>query len=44
MTVPADPSAHPLERDGVTYYFCRAGCRQEFERNAGAYLGSETEC
>ena len=23
----------PLEHDGVTYYFCSAGCRQSFERD-----------
>lgn len=44
MTVPPGASAYPLEHDGVTYYFCRAGCRDEFQRNAGAYLGSESRC
>src|ERR1700729_2590106 len=27
MTVTADRSGYPLEHEGVTYYFCRAGCR-----------------
>ena len=26
MTVVADDSSYPLVHDGVTYYFCRAGC------------------
>src|SRR5450432_1190092 len=30
MTVAADSSGYPLEHEGVTYYFCRAGCRREF--------------
>ena len=32
MTVPADASSRPFEHDGVTYYFCCAGCRDRFER------------
>ena len=31
MTVAAGPGGLPLEHDGVTYYFCCAGCRQAFE-------------
>jgi xanthine dehydrogenase accessory factor len=38
MTVTADESAHPLAHDGVTYYFCRAGCRRTFEKDPDAYL------
>ena len=38
MTVTADASARPLERDGVTYYFCCAGCRRTFEENPDAYV------
>lgn len=34
MTVPADAAHWPLELDGVTYYFCCAGCRSAFERGA----------
>jgi len=37
MTVAASQASRPLSRDGVTYYFCGAGCRHEFERN-------ETRC
>ena len=32
MTVTAGRDAYPLERDGVTYYFCCFGCRSAFER------------
>ncbi|MGD0685755.1 MAG: XdhC family protein [Streptosporangiaceae bacterium] len=38
MTVTAGPASHPLEHEGETYYFCRAGCRREFEQDPGAYL------
>jgi xanthine dehydrogenase accessory factor len=33
MTVRADASSHPLEHDGVTYYFCCVGCRDAFAKN-----------
>jgi xanthine dehydrogenase accessory factor len=36
MTVTAGPDGLPLERDGVTYYFCCAGCRQAFENDPAA--------
>ncbi len=36
MTVTAGPDGLPMERDGVTYYFCCAGCRQAFENEAAA--------
>ena len=35
MTVTANAAALPLEHDGVTYYFCCAGCRRAFERESG---------
>jgi xanthine dehydrogenase accessory factor len=38
MTVTASASARPAEHDGVTYYFCCAGCRQKFSENPGAYI------
>jgi len=44
MTVTADSSSYPLEHDGVTYYFCRTGCRREFEANPGAYVEKGTRC
>jgi len=34
MTVRADSSSHPFEHDGVTYYFCCAGCRKSFSKLA----------
>jgi xanthine dehydrogenase accessory factor len=41
MTVTAGPEGLPLERNGVTYYFCCAGCRQTFEdQPAGHPSGS----
>jgi xanthine dehydrogenase accessory factor len=44
MTVAAGPASHRLEHDGVTYYFCRASCRREFEQDPAAYLKKETRC
>jgi xanthine dehydrogenase accessory factor len=38
MTVTASGSAMPLDRDGTTYYFCCAGCRQKFSQNPDAYV------
>ena len=38
MTVTADASAMPFTHDGVTYYFCCAGCRRTFEENPDAYI------
>jgi xanthine dehydrogenase accessory factor len=44
MTVAADESSYPLEHDGVTYYFCSAGCRREFEADPAAYVKRGTRC
>jgi xanthine dehydrogenase accessory factor len=44
MTVNADPSSNPLERKGVTYYFCSVGCRSAFEKDPTAYLPKEARC
>jgi xanthine dehydrogenase accessory factor len=44
MTVTADESSYPLEHDGVTYYFCRAGCRRDFEANPAAYVKRGSRC
>jgi len=44
MTVSAGPDGLPLEHDGVTYYFCSAGCRRAFERDPAAYRERETRC
>jgi xanthine dehydrogenase accessory factor len=38
MTVMADASAMPIEHDGITYYFCCAGCHRKFEENPDAYI------
>jgi xanthine dehydrogenase accessory factor len=44
MTVVADDSSYPLEHDGDTYYFCRAGCRRAFEADPAAYVQKGTPC
>jgi xanthine dehydrogenase accessory factor len=38
MTVTVGESARPLRYEGVTYYFCCAGCRRTFEKDPDAYL------
>jgi xanthine dehydrogenase accessory factor len=38
MTVMADGSALNAEHDGLTYYFCCAGCRRSFEDDPHSYL------
>jgi xanthine dehydrogenase accessory factor len=43
MTVSADSSSYPVEHEGVTYYFCCAGCRRSFQENPAAYL-KESRC
>jgi xanthine dehydrogenase accessory factor len=37
MTVMASAASMPATRDGITYYFCCAGCRQKFTENPDAY-------
>jgi len=44
MTVVADDSSYPLQHDGVTYYFCRVGCRRAFEADPAAYVEKGTRC
>jgi xanthine dehydrogenase accessory factor len=44
MTVAVTAASRPLRHDGVDYYFCRAGCRQAFEQDPGAYIRKETRC
>jgi xanthine dehydrogenase accessory factor len=44
MTVVADDSSYPLQHDGVTYYFCRVGCRSAFEADPAAYVKKGTRC
>lgn len=43
MTVTADASGRPIEYDGVTYYFCCAGCRDAFERDPAAHAHARQE-
>jgi len=38
MPVTASASAMPLERDGITYYFCCTGCHRTFADNPDAYV------
>jgi xanthine dehydrogenase accessory factor len=44
MTVTAGAAGRPLEHDGVTHYFCSAGCRRAFEQDPAAYVKRETRC
>jgi xanthine dehydrogenase accessory factor len=44
MAVETDSGGTQLDRDGVTYYFCCAGCRQAFERDPDVYRKRETRC
>jgi len=38
MTVMVDGAALTAEHDGLTYYFCCAGCRRSFADDPHAYL------
>jgi xanthine dehydrogenase accessory factor len=38
MTVTPNASARPLDHDGVTYYFCCAGCHRAFSDNPDAFV------
>jgi xanthine dehydrogenase accessory factor len=38
MTVMANASAMPIEHNGITYYFCCAGCHRTFVENPDAYV------
>lgn len=44
MTVTAEPASHPLEHEGMTYYFCRIVCRSEFEKDPAAFVDKEARC
>ncbi len=44
MTVATGKAGRPLEFDSVTYYFCSAGCRGEFESDPDSYSRKETRC
>jgi uncharacterized protein len=38
MTVDPHQTAHRSVRDGETYYFCSAGCKESFDKDPGKYL------
>ncbi len=42
MTVTPNASAMPLEHDGVTYYFCCAGCHRAFSETPQKYVKAAT--
>lgn len=44
MTGTAGTSSYPFEHEGVTYFFCSAGCRQAFEERPAAYLSKGAPC
>jgi xanthine dehydrogenase accessory factor len=44
MTVTAGPDGRPLTHEGVTSYFCCAGCRSAFESDPASYARKETRC
>jgi xanthine dehydrogenase accessory factor len=44
MTVATGKAGRPLESGGVTYYFCSAGCRSEFQASPDSYARKETRC
>jgi xanthine dehydrogenase accessory factor len=44
MTVDAVPASLHAEHEGVTYYFCGAGCRSAFESEPASYARNETRC
>jgi xanthine dehydrogenase accessory factor len=44
MTVAASQASRPLEHDGITYYFCSAGCRGRFGTDPAAFVERETRC
>jgi len=44
MAVATSGASRPLTHDGVTYYFCGAGCRHRFESDPASYARNETRC
>jgi xanthine dehydrogenase accessory factor len=44
MTVTADESNRPFAYQGVTYWFCSAGCRSAFEQDPAAHVPREARC
>jgi len=39
MEVEPDTAAGSWEYQGTTYYFCSAGCLEDFKEDPGSYLG-----
>jgi Cu+-exporting ATPase len=37
MAFPPEKAAAQIERGGVTYYFCTAACKQQFEADPDRY-------
>ena len=44
MTVATSEASRPFSHEGVTYYFCGAGCRHQFESDPASYARNETRC
>jgi xanthine dehydrogenase accessory factor len=44
MTVEIGPASAAAAYQGMTYYFCGAGCQQAFESDPAAYVKRETRC
>ena len=43
MEVKEDEAAAQGEHEGVTYYFCSAWCKEEFEKDPKKYLEGRQE-
>jgi P-type Cu+ transporter len=39
MEIDPKTAAGKSDFDGKTYYFCSAGCKREFDKDPGRYLG-----
>jgi xanthine dehydrogenase accessory factor len=44
MTVQAGPAGRPVDYESVSYYFCSAGCRAQFESSPASHVTKETRC
>ena len=44
MTVEIGRASRHTDYQGMTYYFCGAGCQQAFENDPAAYVKRETRC
>ena len=38
MTIDSSSAAGQTKRDGTTYYFCSAACKQKFDANPQQYV------